>query len=32
MTSSYEITKKLIEAEKLGEDTTDIAIRYIQGA
>lgn len=30
MTSSYEITKKLIEAEKAGEDTTAIATGYIQ--
>lgn len=30
MTSSYEITKKLIEAEKAGGDTTAIATGYIQ--
>ena len=30
MTSSYEITKRLIEAEKAGEDTTAIATGYIQ--
>lgn len=30
MTSSYEITKKLIEAEKAGEDAFDISTRYIQ--
>lgn len=30
MTSSYEITKRLIEAEKAGEDIFDIAAGYIQ--
>ena len=30
MTSSYEITKRLIDAEKTGEDTTAIAAGYIQ--
>lgn len=30
MTSSYEITKKLIEAEKAGGDITAIATGYIQ--
>ncbi len=30
MTSSYEITKRLIEAEKAGGDTTAIATEYIQ--
>lgn len=30
MTSSYEITKKLIEAEKVGEGSFDIATGYIQ--
>lgn len=30
MTSSYEITKRLIEAEKAGENTAAIATGYIQ--